>query len=313
MLVNPAFKLIGKNEIQVRRRGFTMAAGNTRKGSEEHKTSGFTLIEIAIVLVVIGLLLSGGLVALAPVVRNAQVTTTENKLDKIEDALVLYAIQNNCLPCPADSSDAGAQAGIHQTGAGANSATCAGGGSNACFPGATPANGVRNIVPWITLGLSQADVTDEWGTYISYHVSSQDFTGTNCDDFSNTAVASSSGTGGFTRTGTTFPIGCLDVSDADPGGVSAITTAAAYVLISHGPDTSGGRAAQSDAARTNPRGAGNTVQEQNDDGTCDSSGTVCHQDDAIDVDGNNYFDDIVRWKTGPVLVYDCGEAACGSP
>jgi len=260
-----------------------MAARNTRRVPKGRKASGFTLIEIAIVLVVIGLLLSGGLVALGPVVRNAQVTTTENKLDKIEDALVLYAIQNNCLPCPADSSD---DNGIQQTGAGADvSGACAGGGSNACFPGGTPANGERNVVPWVTLGLSENDVTDEWGTYIAYHVSSQDFTGTNCDDFSNTAVASSSGTGGFTRTGTTFPIGCLDVSNADPAGVAAITTAAAYVLISHGPDTSGGRTAQSNAVRTNPHGAGNTVQTQNDDGTCDSSGTVCHQDDVVDVDG----------------------------
>ena len=272
------------------------------------KSAGFTLIEIAIVLVVIGLLLSGGLVALGPVVQNAKITQTKNKLDKIEDALVLYAIQNSCLPCPADSAD---DSGIQQTGAGADIATaCA--GTTACFSSA------QGVVPWVTLGLPKSDVTDEWGTLISYHISqatssNADITGTpTCDrmqDGTNNASAT-----GFARTGTTFPQGCLNVEDADPGGFNVVSREAAYVLISHGPDTSGGFSSQSPAAaRTNPRGAGNTVQNENDDGNCDDTGTQCHQDNAVDVEGNDYFDDVVRWKTGPVIVYECGEGACGNP
>lgn len=272
------------------------------------KSAGFTLIEIAIVLVVIGLLLSGGLVALGPVVENAQVTQTNNKLDKIEDALVLYAIQNSCLPCPSDATPATGTEGIQHTNAGADvSGVCAGAGGTACFSGA------QGVVPWQTLGITQADATDEWGTLISYHLSDQSNTGSNCDDFANAANANATGNGGFLRTGTTFPIGCLDVEDANLASFNTVTTAAAYVLISHGPDRSGGFSAQNpSAARTNTQASGNTAQLENNAGTCDS-GSECHQDDPIRVSDNTYFDDIVRWKTGPVIVYECGESACGNP
>ena len=63
---------------------------------------GFTLIEMAIVMVVIGLLLSGGILALAPVVQNSKTTDTNSRLDRVEQALLVYVIQNGCLPCPAD-------------------------------------------------------------------------------------------------------------------------------------------------------------------------------------------------------------------
>lgn len=123
---------------------------------------GFTLIEISIVLVVIGLLLSGGLVALGPVIQNAKRTQTENTLTKIEDALLLYAIQNSCLPCPADATTPATE-GIQANAAGtAITAACVGGAA-ACFTGADA------VVPWQTLGLSRSDAIDEWGTLITYH------------------------------------------------------------------------------------------------------------------------------------------------
>ena len=73
----------------------------TRMISPVSRTRGFTLIEIAIVLVVIGLLLSGGLLGIAPVLQSSRVTETNSKLDLIENALILYALRNSCLPCPA--------------------------------------------------------------------------------------------------------------------------------------------------------------------------------------------------------------------
>src|SRR5262245_59637586 len=66
---------------------------------------GFTLVEIAVVLVVIGLIVSGGLLGLSPVLQNNKVTQTNGQMDKIEQSLVLYVIQNGCLPCPADPID----------------------------------------------------------------------------------------------------------------------------------------------------------------------------------------------------------------
>ena len=60
---------------------------------------GFTLIEMSIVLVVIGLVLSGGIAAVTPIVQNTKVAETNQKLDRIEQALILHVIRNGCLPC----------------------------------------------------------------------------------------------------------------------------------------------------------------------------------------------------------------------
>ena len=66
---------------------------------------GFTLIEMAIVMVVIhGLLISGGLLALSPVIQSSKISDTSAHLDRLEQSLTVYVIQNGCLPCPADST-----------------------------------------------------------------------------------------------------------------------------------------------------------------------------------------------------------------
>ncbi len=166
---------------------------------------GFTLIEISIVLVVIGLLLSGGLVALAPILENAKRTQTENTLTKIEDALLLYAIQNSCLPCPA----------LNAGTAGTANAVTTGDYTTGCTANACTAPSSASVVPWVNLGLQPSDAADEWGTKITYHLSdTTNSTGTGCDniqDGSNDAAA-----GGFPRTGTTFPVGCLNIIDPNP-------------------------------------------------------------------------------------------------
>lgn len=271
---------------------------------------GFTLIEVAIVLVVIGLLISGGLVAIAPVLENGRRTETENTLTKVENALLAYAAANSCLPCPADAT---ATAGVQANAAGAAQGAGCVGAAGGCFLGAD------GVVPYVTLGLTAADATDAWGNLISYYVtttaSTQGGAASTCDNFQDgTALASA---GGFIRdpanadTLQRFPQGCLDVEDATPGAFVARTDEAAYVLISHGPDQSGAFDAGGNA-KTNPRSPGNTVQEENANGTCDD-GSECHQDNPILTEDANYFDDLVRWKNGRNLVFECGPNACGNP
>ena len=66
------------------------------------RCSGFTLIELAIVLVVLGLLLGGLLMPLATQVDIARIRQTNDALDKVQEALLGFAIVNgNRLPCPA--------------------------------------------------------------------------------------------------------------------------------------------------------------------------------------------------------------------
>jgi prepilin-type N-terminal cleavage/methylation domain-containing protein len=119
---------------------------------------GFTLIELAIVLVIIGVLIGSFIGTFAQRIENARIAETEDELEEIKTALIGYAYANRYLPCP-DCFSAG---------------TCAGGG--------TVGNGVEDrnggvcrsgnnvgTLPWVTLGLASGDA---WGTRYRYWVDS---------------------------------------------------------------------------------------------------------------------------------------------
>ena len=65
---------------------------------------GFTLIEVAVVLVVIGLLLGSILGPLSTQERNRKISLVETQLEDIREALLGYAAINGHLPCPAPAS-----------------------------------------------------------------------------------------------------------------------------------------------------------------------------------------------------------------
>jgi prepilin-type N-terminal cleavage/methylation domain-containing protein len=261
------------------------------------RTLGFTLMEMAIVLVVIGLLLSGGLMAVSPIVQGTKVADTQQRLDRIEEALILYVIRNGCLPCPAD----GSVAGLDGSAVGENTTYTSqcladAAASTTCGAAVIDPNGGDAVVPWAALGLSQTDTTDGWGNLIKYVV-----------DGPSVALNSTS----MVRTPPAgYPAGVLEVRDATPGGPALITEVAAYVLISHGTDMRGARA-PGGAAKLAPD-AGNTVQLNNAAGLC-TDATPCHQDSPYDITGADHFDDIVRWRTAPMIIQLCGNNACGNP
>ncbi|MGE4062450.1 MAG: type II secretion system protein [Rhodospirillaceae bacterium] len=234
-------------------------------------TRGFTLIEMAIVLVVIGLVVSGGLFAVTPIIQNAKVSETRARLDRLEDALTLYAMQYTCLPCPAAVAGDGT---AQFTGA-----------ASGCGTGCTS---VRGVVPWQTLGLSRADGADAFGTRISYEVTAA------------LVVA-----GSMTRSGTTYtPLGTITVNTA---AGAAVTTAAAYVLVSHGLNRHFGYLEDTGTQVSGAVGT-STIEDLNE--PLDSTYV---QDNYRPAPDANYFDDIVRWRSKPIIVQMCGEGACGNP
>lgn len=248
-------------------------------------TRGFTLIEMAIVLVVIGLLLSGGLLSVAPILESSRVKDTKSKLDDIESALLVYAIQNNCLPCPATATTAIGGANVGQSLPQPLDA-------NNCSTGAC--TNARGVVPWITLGLSEADVTDAWGMRISYAITAGLQTNGNMD-----------------RDGSDYtPLGTLQVSNLNAPAASDVTAAAAYVLVSHGPDRAFAYAASTGTVQTDPHGSAATDPQGRNAVTSNANFI---QDDVRPVAGVGYFDDIVRWRTKPLFVQQCGSGACGNP
>jgi len=132
------------------------------KNMRSHAT-GFTLAEMAIVLVVVGLLLTSVLSTVSTQLEARNIGETQNRLNQIKDALIGFAQANGRLPCPADGTLAtgAANAGVEQF-----TVTVPGPPATQQYV-CTNANGF-GVVPWATLGVSETDV---WGRRFSYKVS----------------------------------------------------------------------------------------------------------------------------------------------
>ncbi|HIE01477.1 MAG TPA: prepilin-type N-terminal cleavage/methylation domain-containing protein [Thiotrichaceae bacterium] len=70
------------------------------------KTSnGFSLIEMAVVLIIIGLLMGGLLSPLSASLSLHKIKLTQQRLEEIKEALLGFAIINERLPCPAPNKN----------------------------------------------------------------------------------------------------------------------------------------------------------------------------------------------------------------
>tara|TARA_R110000868_G_scaffold26661_14_gene102448 strand:- start:3405 stop:4196 length:792 start_codon:yes stop_codon:yes gene_type:complete len=259
------------------------------------KDRGFTLIEVAILLVVIGLIAAGGLAIINPLLDSGRASTTLKRMALVEKALQSYIQQFGCLPCPANgalASTAAGNFGRSLDSAGLVAGNCT---ANSCVTGT-----LSYVVPWITLGLSEEQATDGWNSRIRYFVGA----GTPCN-----AAAGLQDTNGMTRcTTTSYPAGNVTITDND--GVFAATTNAAYVIVSSGPDQSRAlkyRTGTLTGDRYAQTGGGLGQEENFDDDATYSYG------DFISVNGTTHFDDIVRYKSAPVMIQQCGPGACGNP
>lgn len=128
---------------------------------------GFTLVEMAVVLVIVGLMLGGLLVPLSAQVEQRRREETRVILDEAKEALIGYAMAKNYLPCP----DANA---VPNGTEGARSGT-----PHRCTT-------VEGTLPWQTLGVRGRD---SWERYIRYRVTPA-FT---ADDSANYFTLSSTG------------------------------------------------------------------------------------------------------------------------
>jgi prepilin-type N-terminal cleavage/methylation domain-containing protein len=70
---------------------------------------GFSLIELAIGLVIVAALLSGLLVPLATQLEERRTAETKRMLEAARDALIAFAAANRRLPCPASATSNGAE------------------------------------------------------------------------------------------------------------------------------------------------------------------------------------------------------------
>ena len=81
--------------------------------SPSTRQTGFTLTELAIVLVIMSLLSGGILLSLSAQAENRNLNNTRQQLGEIKDALLGFAATNGYLPCPdVDNDPANASYGV---------------------------------------------------------------------------------------------------------------------------------------------------------------------------------------------------------
>lgn len=167
---------------------------------------GFTLIELAIVLVIVTILIGGLAMPLSTQIQARRIAETKKTLEEAREAIIGYAMTNNGtpmtnrrLPCP--DIDGNGTEDLHALG-------------NRC------ANS-HGFLPWVDLGVGHQDA---WGNRLSYVVD-RDLADPNK---------------GFAKAvDTSFP--SLSVCQTHGCGITTVAANLAFVLVSHGPNGWGAR------------------------------------------------------------------------
>lgn len=114
---------------------------------------GFTLTELAVVVVIVAIMIGGMLLPLSAQDNIRRTQETQNTLNNLHDALLGFAAANGRLPCPATDTSQGIEAPK---------------GGGICT------NATKGFAPGVTLGVSpqnsQGQVIDAWGQPVRYTV-----------------------------------------------------------------------------------------------------------------------------------------------
>ncbi|WP_137936666.1 prepilin-type N-terminal cleavage/methylation domain-containing protein [Chitinivorax sp. B] len=113
---------------------------------------GFSLVELVVVLLVLGLIMAGVMGPLSAQQEARRVNESRLTLDAALEALAGYAMANGGLPCPAVGTIA-----TGSNGAGVAPANCVFG----------PGSVAVGVLPWVTLGLPE---NDAWGHRMTYAI-----------------------------------------------------------------------------------------------------------------------------------------------
>lgn len=136
------------------------------------KQAGFTLIELSISLVILAIIISLSLLALARMLKSEQERVTFERMEVIADAISLYAQTRMRVPCPADPSLARDDPNYGRERVGTDQENTPGGVLVLLNSGCRdPAGTAEGIIPFATLNLPEEASFDKFGNYFTYHVS----------------------------------------------------------------------------------------------------------------------------------------------
>ena len=243
------------------------------------KLSGFSLLEVAIVLCIIGIISGIGIPALNNFLKYQKIRKTEDHIEQIIQSLASYVLTNNRLPCPAKPAASGAENGISE--------------ENCLF-----SDTFIGLVPYRTLGIPEKIAKDGYHNWITYAVN---LPLTNSEIKSLNAVFDSD------PRDTVF---CeiaknhndLKVINAEKQSVldpENSTDLIAVVLISHGANGGGGFDLKGERKETN-----------SPDKALNADITPNFIDRGLSLTKEDFFDDTVKWITRNNLMALYGKQPC---
>ena len=258
---------------------------------------GFTLLEMVIVLGIMSSLLAAFFSFYQPMLTAQSNAATKQKMERVMNALSSYALRVNHLPCPAWPQETTSTL-IGKTDYNAGHCT---------------APVARGIVPYVDLGLSEDDVKDGFGHFMTYLVP--------------TAVTTP--TTDATDLGSVFCSPTL-VTDSNliqvrrPAGV--VESRMVVALISYGAGGVGAYNMEQSLASASNRRCAIGSESCSNYGQLDTKLGTNERENVVDRMGNNiyidpystqvgtsHFDDTVGYTTGVSLIGRFGLTGCLPP
>lgn len=179
------------------------------------RTTGFTLVEMSVVLVISGLLIATAITAGTAQITQSRILSTKSKEESVKLALISFIARNNRLPCPAIPTLEPGELGY---GVEADTpGTCT---------GVPSSSGVyTGVLPWSSMGMSNESASDGYYNRFTYKVTAL---ATNLD-----ANRISGMTGNIT-VHTKTPTDASNQSNNCANGLAVNPCAAVAVIVSHG-------------------------------------------------------------------------------
>jgi len=273
------------------------------KSKAKFQPRAFNLIEMSIVILIAGILISSTLTATKGSIRNNNYKLTKQRMEIINKALTSFLASNRRLPCPASFAVVSTASNYGAEGTAAGNCTTAGG--TASTP--TYTDLVWGMVPTMALGLTSEMATDGFGTRFSYVVDKR-FTVATATTSSTTGFEYTAGTPqGSVTTSTTSASYAIVTAGATGGNIinirdgstsgTVINSIALYVLVSHGANKLGGY----NPLNTTPNSTTNA-------GAAETENFYSSGFDNLFVTNptDTTSDDLISYRTKLQLVYDAG-------
>jgi prepilin-type N-terminal cleavage/methylation domain-containing protein len=255
---------------------------------------GFTFVELAIVLVIVGLLLGGLIVPITAQMDMQAFRKTNASLEEIKDSLIGYAIINGRLPCPATAASNGLESFCPSA-----TGTCVGTETTVVQTHGNCSSQINSVItgflPASTLGMSPQDAQgfaiDGWGgdaiNRIRYAVSPNAgaLTFTASNGMKNAGVNSLASPTLLYVCGAKTA-GTAPLATCTAAGAVQLANNAVFVIYSVGKNAATGGTGTDEAVNPNP----NSPNTNNDDVVF------------ISQDQTSTFDDVLSWVPSSLLI-----------